>query len=180
MLWQASALIGLCRETGTTVKSTSPTFPSKIGFFRTSFLPSLRYIKPHGALYHAVLSGGPQSRAVVEAAGLLGLPLLLMPGFAVPADITEGFAERAYDGHRLRDRKLVRQSLNSIVTVLRSRAPLSPLSPHRWSHTLPLSSHISRARLSTTLSKPRLRCDSLFLLIYKPSCSDYCSCRLCV
>lgn len=83
VLWQTSALDGLCLAEGTRVK----------------------YIKPHGALYHVVLSGGPQSDAVVKAARKLGLPLLMMPG-SQWSSITEGFAERAYDGDRLRDRSL--------------------------------------------------------------------------
>lgn len=83
VIWQAAALDGLCRAHGTRV----------------------RYMKPHGALYHTVLKGGPQAVAVVEAAGILGLPLLLMPGTPW-GSITEGFAERTYDGDRLRPRNL--------------------------------------------------------------------------
>ena len=39
----------------------------------------VRYIKPHGALYHAVMKGGKQGEAVWEAAQMLQLPLMLMP-----------------------------------------------------------------------------------------------------
>ena len=81
MLWQASALDGLCRGAGTRV----------------------RYIKPHGALYHAVMAGGAQGLAVFEAAQLLELPLLLMPR-SPWATFGEGFAERRYDGDQLRPR----------------------------------------------------------------------------
>jgi UPF0271 protein len=81
VLWQVGGLDGLCRSVGAQV----------------------RYVKPHGALYHRVLSRGPQGDAVAAAATSLGLPLLLMPGSAYPA-VAEGFADRAYDGDRLRPR----------------------------------------------------------------------------
>jgi UPF0271 protein len=80
VLWQASALNGLCQGAGTDV----------------------RYIKPHGALYHAVMEGGEQAEAVFEAAQLLQLPLLLMPQSS-KANFGEGFAERAYDVRLLSD-----------------------------------------------------------------------------
>ncbi|KAH8056013.1 AHS1-like protein [Aureococcus anophagefferens] len=54
VLVQASTLIGLCRARVT-------------------------YVKPHGALYHAVCAGGPQAEAVAAACRALGLPLLLLP-----------------------------------------------------------------------------------------------------
>jgi UPF0271 protein len=73
VLWQVAALDGLCRGAGTEV----------------------RYIKPHGALYHAVMEGGEQGCAVFEAAQLLGLPLLLMPESPL-GGYGEAFAERAY------------------------------------------------------------------------------------
>ena len=44
VLWQASALDGLARGSGSQV----------------------RYIKPHGALYHAVMAGGEQGETVHE------------------------------------------------------------------------------------------------------------------
>ena len=53
VLWQASALDGLCRGVGARV----------------------RYIKPHGALYHAVMAGGEQGAAVHEAAQVWQPPL---------------------------------------------------------------------------------------------------------
>ena len=63
----------------------------------------VRYIKPHGALYHTTHGGGPQAKAVREAAQILQLPLMLMPK-SPWATIGEGFAERAYDGDSLRSR----------------------------------------------------------------------------
>jgi len=81
VLAQVELLDGLCREVGSRV----------------------RYVKPHGALYHVVLAGGPQADAVVEVADRFGLPLLLMPGSGREA-VPEGFADRAYDGCLLRPR----------------------------------------------------------------------------
>jgi antagonist of KipI len=63
----------------------------------------VQYIKPHGALYHAVMAGGKQGEAVFEASQMLELPLLLMPQ-SKWATYGEGFAERAYDGDLLRPR----------------------------------------------------------------------------
>ena len=55
ILWQVGALDALCR-----------------GYNRR-----VQYIKPHGALYHAVMEGGAQAHAVYEASQILKLPLLL-------------------------------------------------------------------------------------------------------
>lgn len=63
------------------------------------------YLKPHGALYHAVTRHEGQARAVVEAVlAYGGLPVLGLPGsllltFAAEAElptVAEGFADRAY------------------------------------------------------------------------------------
>ncbi len=58
---------------------------------------SVTYVKPHGALYHRIITDPLQARAVRAALG--GLPLLGMagtsPGGATP-DIAEGFADRGY------------------------------------------------------------------------------------
>jgi UPF0271 protein len=64
------------------------------------------YVKPHGALYNAVVTHEQQARAVVEAVGaydaslpVLGLPgsaLLRIAGDAGLATVAEGFADRAY------------------------------------------------------------------------------------
>eukprot|EP00939_MAST-03C_sp_MAST-3C-sp1_P000737 g737.t1 len=81
VLWQVGALDALCRAQGISVS----------------------YIKPHGALYHAVMGGGPAADAIAEAALALDLPLLLMPTSS-HATYGEGFAERAYDGDSLRSR----------------------------------------------------------------------------
>ena len=63
------------------------------------------YVKPHGALYHAVTRHEGQARAVVEAVlAYGGLPVLGLPGshlLALAAEaelptVPEGFADRAY------------------------------------------------------------------------------------
>ena len=60
---------------------------------------SVTYVKPHGALYHRIITDPLQARAVRAALG--GLPLMGMagtsPGGAAP-DIAEGFADRGYAG----------------------------------------------------------------------------------
>jgi UPF0271 protein len=78
LIYQVGALVALAHATGTTV----------------------RYLKPHGALYHAV----QHVPAVVEAAATTRLPVLCAPG-SVLANAAgdaglplyaEGFADRAY------------------------------------------------------------------------------------
>lgn len=68
----------------------------------------VRYVKPHGALYHRVLDDEAQARAVLDGSG--GLPVLGMPGallrLAATAGRTvflEGFPDRGYaaDGRLL-------------------------------------------------------------------------------
>ena len=86
ILWQVGALQGLCSQLEGSHSEVS-------------------YIKPHGALYHAIMNGGEQGEAVYEAAKYLDLPLLLMPQ-SKWATFGEGFAERAYDGMLLRSREL--------------------------------------------------------------------------
>ena len=64
----------------------------------------VRYIKPHGALYHAVAQHAAQAGAIVRAALVTGLPLMLQagsPAVRIARDagvrvITEGFADRGY------------------------------------------------------------------------------------
>jgi UPF0271 protein len=64
----------------------------------------VRYVKPHGALYNAVVHHRRQAQAVVAAVRPLGLPILGLPGSVlldearaagVPA-VAEGFADRGY------------------------------------------------------------------------------------
>ncbi|WP_380164385.1 LamB/YcsF family protein [Jannaschia sp. R86511] len=66
----------------------------------------VRYVKPHGALYNAVVHHEGQARAVVEAVAALdpALPLLGLPGSVVLelaaaaglTTVTEAFTDRAY------------------------------------------------------------------------------------
>ena len=84
VLYQIAALDGLARSAGTVV----------------------RYLKPHGALYHCTLKDGRQAEAVVAAvlAWPTELPIVTMAGgaLAVCAEraglhvVREGFADRAY------------------------------------------------------------------------------------
>jgi UPF0271 protein len=66
---------------------------------------SVRYLKPHGALYHRVLDDEEQARAVLDGSAMdgQGLPVLGMPGrlltLAAEAGRTvfhEGFPDRGY------------------------------------------------------------------------------------
>lgn len=58
---------------------------------------AIAYVKPHGALYHRIITDAEQAAAVLEAIG--ELPLMAMAG-SEPAgrapDIAEGFADRGY------------------------------------------------------------------------------------
>lgn len=60
VLYQLHAIDGIARSAGTT----------------------LRYVKPHGALYNAIVHHEPQARAVVEALRLFGrdIPVMGLPG----------------------------------------------------------------------------------------------------
>jgi 5-oxoprolinase (ATP-hydrolysing) subunit A len=85
VLYQIGALAGLCRTAGTEV----------------------RYVKPHGALYHRTLKDRVQAGALVAAVVDYdaSLPLMTMAGgevekVALAAGVRvvlEGFADRAYD-----------------------------------------------------------------------------------
>jgi UPF0271 protein len=84
VLYQLSALDGLSRVAGAAV----------------------RYVKPHGALYHRTLNDEPQARAVVAAVAAYstGLPIVTMAGSVLAQAaaaaglrvVAEGFADRAY------------------------------------------------------------------------------------
>jgi len=103
VLFQAAALDGVCRARGARATRVRPRPSASRPARRRPGDGDARYVKPHGALYHAVMAGGAQADAVFEAAELLGLPLLLMPA-SPHATFGEGFAERAYDGDALRPR----------------------------------------------------------------------------
>ncbi len=63
------------------------------------------YVKPHGALYNAVVHHERQARAIVDAVAPFDLPLLGLPGSAVLtiasetglATVAEAFVDRAYE-----------------------------------------------------------------------------------
>ena len=84
VIYQIAALDGFARVAGTRV----------------------RYVKPHGALYNAVVHHGEQAAAVVEAVRLYdaSLPVMGLPGSSIldwPREaglrtVTEAFADRGY------------------------------------------------------------------------------------
>jgi UPF0271 protein len=84
VLYQLAALDGIARTAGSRVS----------------------YVKPHGALYNAVVAHEEQARAVVEAVAAYdaGLPVLGLPGSALLRiaeaaglrTVREGFADRGY------------------------------------------------------------------------------------
>jgi len=64
---------------------------------------TLRYVKPHGAIYNQACRDEAVARPVVEAAVFFGLPLLGLPGSRLEAVaagrvpfVAEGFADRRY------------------------------------------------------------------------------------
>jgi UPF0271 protein len=80
-VYQVGALAGLARAEGVT----------------------LRYLKPHGALYNQACRDDAYARPVVGAAGLFGLTVMGLPGSRLEAACTgkcpfvaEGFADRRY------------------------------------------------------------------------------------
>lgn len=84
VLYQIAALDGICRAAGDRV----------------------RYVKPHGALYHAACVEEEQARAVAAAVAAHdpGLPVLCLPGSMLARaaaaaglrPVSEGFADRGY------------------------------------------------------------------------------------
>ena len=64
----------------------------------------IRYLKPHGALYNDAAVDESVARSIATAAGLLGLPMMLLASAAtlprlpgdVPPVIAEGFLDRGY------------------------------------------------------------------------------------
>jgi UPF0271 protein len=81
----------------------------------------VRYVKPHGGLYNAIVSNTAQARAVVDAVKSVdpGLPILGLPGSEVLRlaeaaglrAVSEAFADRAYNP----DGTLVSRSLPGAV-----------------------------------------------------------------
>ncbi|WP_340294573.1 5-oxoprolinase subunit PxpA, partial [Aquipuribacter hungaricus] len=89
----------------------------------------VRYVKPHGALYNAVVHHEEQAAAVVRAVAAVdaSLPLVGLPGSAVLrlagqaglATVTEAFADRAYTAQgTLVSRRLPGAVLTDVATVV--------------------------------------------------------------
>jgi UPF0271 protein len=64
---------------------------------------TVRYVKPHGALYNQAVQDGEVARAIILAAALFDLPVVGLPGSALEVDargivpfVAEGFADRRY------------------------------------------------------------------------------------
>ncbi len=64
---------------------------------------AVRYVKPHGGLYHQANRDAPAAGAMLAVGGELGLPVVGLPGSRLQAlaghdggVITEGFADRRY------------------------------------------------------------------------------------
>nr|WP_308203203.1 5-oxoprolinase subunit PxpA [Georgenia satyanarayanai] len=85
---------------------------------------AVRYVKPHGALYNAIVHHRAQARAVAAAVRTVdpGLPILVLPGTVIEEEaraaglrpVVEAFADRAY----LPDGTLVPRSRpGAVVTV---------------------------------------------------------------
>ena len=82
---------------------------------------TVRYLKPHGALYHRVGDDPEQASAVVEVCRRYGLPLLALPHSEIVVQAAragvrvarEFFADRAYDS---RGRLVGRAEPESLVT----------------------------------------------------------------
>jgi UPF0271 protein len=79
---------------------------------------SVRYLKPHGALYHRVLDDEEQAQAVLAGSG--SLPVLGMPGALLTmaaadgrAVFREGFPDRGYTS---RGRLIPRSEPGALVT----------------------------------------------------------------
>lgn len=92
---------------------------------------AVRYLKPHGALYHRTRDDAEQAAAVLAGAG--ALPVLGMPGEllrqaaeAGRATFLEGFPDRAYDGDRLRDRGLPGAVLTDETAIVANALALAP------------------------------------------------------
>ncbi|MBZ5736939.1 5-oxoprolinase subunit PxpA [Nocardioides mangrovi] len=72
-----------------------------LGGFAAEAGTTVRYVKPHGALYHRVLDDEEQARAVLDGSGelpVLGMPgrLLDLAGAAGRGVFHEGFPDRGY------------------------------------------------------------------------------------
>jgi UPF0271 protein len=92
----------------------------------------VRYIKPHGALYHRVTDDPVQAGAVLAGSGelpVLGFPgskLLDLAATARRATYEEGFPDRGYAGGRLIDRGLPGALLDDAEAIAAQAVRLAP------------------------------------------------------
>src|SRR5215212_5469323 len=92
----------------------------------------VRYVKPHGALYHRVIDDPVQASAVLAGSGalaVLGFPgsqLLGLAGSAGRATYQEGFPDRGYAGGRLVDRGIPGALLDDTVAIAAQAVRLAP------------------------------------------------------
>lgn len=92
----------------------------------------VRYLKPHGALYHRVTDDEEQAAAVLAGSGdlaVLGFPgsrLLDLAAAAGRASYQEGFPDRGYAGGRLIDRGLPGALLEDDDAIAAQAVRLAP------------------------------------------------------
>jgi UPF0271 protein len=92
----------------------------------------VRYVKPHGALYHRVTDDPVQASAVLSGAGelaVLGFPgsqLIELAATAGRATYSEGFPDRGYAGGRLIDRGLAGALLDDTEAIAAQAVRLAP------------------------------------------------------
>jgi 5-oxoprolinase (ATP-hydrolysing) subunit A len=92
----------------------------------------VRYVKPHGALYHRVTEDEEQASAVLAGSGqlpVLGFPgsrLLALATVAGRATYEEGFPDRGYAAGRLVDRGLPGALLGSEAEIAAQAVRLAP------------------------------------------------------
>jgi UPF0271 protein len=92
----------------------------------------VRYVKPHGALYHRVTDDPVQASAVLSGSGglaVLGFPgseLLHLAASAGRATYGEGFPDRGYAEGRLIDRRLPGALLDHTEAIVAQAVRLAP------------------------------------------------------
>ena len=92
---------------------------------------SVRYVKPHGALYHRVTDDEEQATAVLAGSGdlpVLGFPgsrLLALAAAADRSSYVEGFPDRGYRDGRLIDRSEPGALLSDVDAIARQAVDLA-------------------------------------------------------
>ena len=92
---------------------------------------SVRYVKPHGALYHRTRQDEEQAAAVLDGSGVL--PVLGMPGVLLNRAeeagrrvVLEGFPDRGYDGEQLLPREMPGAVLTDDRQIIAQAVALAP------------------------------------------------------